>query len=143
MIARNRDLAGVKHLNRLEQVLARAELSQDCAEGLLLDEPGNVIEGTMTNVFTVARGVLLTPDLSHSGVVGVMRGLVLERAAALSIPCRVLAVKREDILKAEEVFLTNSIIGLWPVWRIDSRKYPVGPITRRIQEAISDAYCAD
>lgn len=143
MIARNRDLAGLKHLNRLEQVLARAELSKDCAEGLLLDEQGNVIEGTMTNVFTVSQGILATPDLSHSGVAGVMRGLVLERAAAISISCQVLTLKQQDILNAEEVFLTNSLIGLWPVCRIDSRKFPVGRITQRIQEAVRDAYCAD
>lgn len=143
MIARNRDLAGLKHLNRLEQVLARAELSQDCAEGLLLDEQGSVIEGTMTNVFTVSQGTLLTPDLSFSGVAGIVRELVLERAAALSIACRVLTLKPQDILNAEEVFLTNSLIGLWPVCRIESQKYPVGRITRRIQEAIGDAYCAD
>ena len=143
MISRNSALAGIKHLNRLEQVLARAELSKDYAEGLLLDEQGSVIEGTMTNVFTVSQGVLLTPDLSFSGVAGVMRGLVLERSAALSIACRAQNLKQQDILNAEEVFLTNSLIGLWPVCRIESRKYPVGRITRQIQEAIGDAYCAD
>lgn len=142
-LGRNGTLAGFKHLNRLEQVLARGELGNDCAEGLMLDELGEVIEGTMTNVFMVSRGNLLTPDLSHSGVEGVMRGLVLERAAALMIPCRVTALAREDVYSAEEVFLTNSLIGLWPVRRIETHEYPPGKITKKIQEAIGDAYCAD
>jgi 4-amino-4-deoxychorismate lyase len=143
LITRHNILAGLKHLNRLEQILARMELSGDCAEGLMQDETGHVIEGTMTNVFIVSRGALLTPDLKHSGVEGVMRGLVLERAPALSIDCRVAALKREDILDADEMFLTNSLIGAWPVRRIDSREYPVGGITQQIQEAVRNATVGD
>jgi 4-amino-4-deoxychorismate lyase len=97
----------------------------------------------MTNVFIVSRGALLTPDLKHSGVEGVMRGLVLERASALSIDCRAAGLKREHILDADEVFLTNSLIGAWPVRRIDSREYPVGGITQRIQEAVRNATVGD
>lgn len=143
LITRHNILAGLKHLNRLEQILARMELSGDCAEGLMQDETGHVIEGTMTNLFVVSRGTLLTPDLSLSGVVGVMRGLVLERAPALSLDCRITELKREDILDADEMFLTNSLIGVWPVRRIEAREYPAGPITRRIQEAMRDATVAD
>jgi 4-amino-4-deoxychorismate lyase len=76
-------------------------------------------------------------------VEGVMRGLVLERAPALSIGCRIAALKREDILDADEMFLTNSLIGVWPVRRIESREYPVGAVTRRIQEAVRDATVGD
>lgn len=143
MIGRNPALAGIKHLNRLEQVLARAELGKGIAEGLMLDEQGEVIEGTMSNVFTVSRHTLLTSDLTHSGVEGVMRALVLEQAAALPLPSRVTTLTREDILNAEEVFLTNSLIGLWPVRQIESKEYPTGSITKQLQEAIRDAYVAD
>jgi 4-amino-4-deoxychorismate lyase len=143
LLARHNVLAGLKHLNRLEQVLARRELSGDCVEGLMQDETGHVIEGTMTNLFVVSNGVLQTPDLSLCGVAGVMRELVLERAAALSIDCSVTGLKRENILDADEVFLTNCLVGVWPVRRIESREYPVGPITRRIQEAVRDATVAD
>jgi len=143
LITRHNILAGLKHLNRLEQVLARMELSGDCAEGLMQDETGHVIEGTMTNLFVVSGGTLLTPDLSLSGVAGVMRDLVLERAPALSLDCRIAGLKREHVLGADEMFLTNSLIGVWPVRRIESREYPVGPITRRIQEAVRDATVAD
>ncbi len=140
MISRNGTFAGLKHLNRLEQVRARMELDEDHAEGLMLDELGHVIEGTMTNLFVVRANELLTADLSHSGVAGVMRGLVLERAATVTPACRVTALNRETVLGAEEVFLTNSLIGLWPVRRIESKEYPVGPVTKRIQEVIRDAH---
>jgi 4-amino-4-deoxychorismate lyase len=143
LITRHNILAGLKHLNRLEQILARMELRDNCAEGLMQDETGHVIEGTMTNLFVVSLGTLLTPDLSLSGVAGVMRDLVLERASALSIDCRVAGLKRENILDADEVFLTNSLIGVWPVHRIDSREYPAGAVTRRIQEAVRDATVDD
>ena len=143
LITRHNILAGLKHLNRLEQILARMELKNDCTEGLMQDEAGHVIEGTMTNVFVASRGALLTPDLTHSGVEGVMRGLVLERAGALSIDCRITGLKRGDILGAEEIFLTNSLIGIWPVRQVESREYPAGAVTRRIQEAVRDATVAD
>lgn len=143
LITRHNILAGLKHLNRLEQILARMELKDSCTEGLMQDETGHVIEGTMTNLFVVSHGTLLTPDLKFSGVAGIMRGLVLERAPALSIDCRVTGIKRENILDADEVFLTNSLIGVWPVRRIDSREYPAGTVTRRIQEAVRDATVAD
>jgi 4-amino-4-deoxychorismate lyase len=109
----------------------------------MCDEFGRVIEGTMTNLFIVSRDSLLTPDLSHSGVEGIMRGLVLERAVELSLEARVMDINKSDILRADEVFLTNSLIGLWPVRRIEAKQYPLGRITQRIQEAIVDAYAAD
>ena len=140
LISRHNRLAGLKHLNRLEQVLARMELTDAYAEGLMHDETGHVVEGTMTNLFVVARDSLITPDLSHSGVEGVMRSVVLERAGALSIECRLSGLTREDFLAADEVFLTNSLIGLWPVHRIQTREYPVGRFTQRIQDAIRDAH---
>ncbi len=143
MLSRNRATAGIKHLNRLEQVLARAELEANCAEGLMSDESGQVIEGVMTNLFIVSQGVLLTPDLTHGGVEGVMRGLVLERAAAMAIETRTTEIRANDILQADEVFLTNSLIGLWPVRQIESKAYPAGRVTQRIREAIGDAIVAD
>jgi len=143
MISRNQATAGIKHLNRIEQVLARAELEKDCREGLMCDEFGRVIEGTMTNLFIVSQDRLLTPKLSYSGVEGIMRGLVLERAAELSLETRVIDINKSDVLQADEVFLTNSLIGLWPVRRIETKEYPLGRMTQRVQEAIVDAHAAD
>ena len=136
LLARQPALAGIKHLNRLEQVLARLEWQQDYDEGLMQDEDGFVIEGTMTNLFVVAQGSLLTPDLSRSGVEGVMRGLVIEHANALSLPHRIVKLARDDVWNAEEVFLTNSLIGLWPVRKIETQEYPIGKVTQRIQQAL-------
>jgi len=76
-------------------------------------------------------------------VEGIMRGLVLERAVELSLEARVTYINKSDILQADEVFLTNSLIGLWPVRRIEAKQYALGRITQRIQEAIVDAYAAD
>ncbi len=144
MLSRNPRLAGIKHLNRLEQVLARAEWRDEYAEGLMLDEGGLVIEATMSNLFLVRNGVLLTPELTTCGVEGIMRALVLEKAEALSLPCRVASVTQDDVFYAEELFLTNSLIGLWPVKKLDwntpergSKEYPVGKITQAIQEALA------
>jgi len=135
-------LAGLKHLNRLEQVLARAEWADEYAEGLMRDESGNIVEGTMTNLFLVREGTLATPALDRCGVEGVMRARVLERAARLGIRCRVNTIAPEQLEQADEVFLTNSLIGLWPVRRVEHRSYAVGDITRKIQQAIRDAHVA-
>ena len=134
-------LAGLKHLNRLEQVLARAEWDDEYAEGLMQDESGNIIEGTMTNVFLVEEGTLCTPDVTRCGVEGVMRGAVLEQAGCLGIACRVGPVTATQLEQADELFLTNSLIGLWPVRRIENRSYTIGQTTRKIQKAIRDAGC--
>lgn len=142
-ITRHPVLAGIKHLNRLEQVMARRELTADSAEGLMLDEQGHVIEGTMTNIFIVREGALFTPDLSHSGVEGVMRSLVLDRVSGLPMASSVAELTKTDLQQADEIFLTNSLIGLWPVRCLASREYPVGKHTRRIQEVIRDACCVD
>jgi 4-amino-4-deoxychorismate lyase len=135
-LARQPRLAGLKHLNRLEQVLARVELPPDCPEGLMCDDRDHVIEGTMTNLFAVYGGVLRTPDLSECGVEGVMRAEVLARAAALGLRCECAPITRAALARAEEIFLTNSLIGLWPVRRVEDKVYPVGPVTRRIQASL-------
>lgn len=140
-ISRNPALAGIKHLNRLEQVLARSEWQSEYAEGLMLDEEGNIIEGTMTNLFLCSQGTLLTPDLSRSGVTGIMRAAVLDRAKKMSLPCQVTSITHEMLNSAEEVFLTNSIIGIWPVRRIGSIQYDVGDTTRRLQKEIEVSHC--
>ncbi|WP_070886941.1 aminodeoxychorismate lyase [Pseudomonas sp. D1-3] len=127
-------LAGLKHLNRLEQVLARAEW-QDAgyAEGLMRDVSGRVIEGVFSNLFLVAGGVLVTPDLQRCGVAGVMRAELLEQAQALGIACQVRDIELDELLGAEEVFLCNSLYGVWPVRQLQGRHWPVGPLTRKLQ----------
>lgn len=109
-------LAGIKHLNRLENVLARSEWdTPEIAEGLMLDTQGNLIEGTMSNVFFVKQGVLCTPSLQQCGVAGIMRGLILATAQAEKIPCKIAEFSLNDLYAAKEVFLSNSLIGIWSV----------------------------
>jgi 4-amino-4-deoxychorismate lyase len=141
-LARQPRLAGIKHLNRLEQVLARAEWQEDYAEGLMCDTDGLVIEGTMTNLFVVvADGTVVTPDLSQSGVAGVMRAQVLDSAASNGMTCSTRAVTTEMVESAQELFLTNSLIGIWPVRRIEARQYVVGQISQALQAALHTADC--
>lgn len=118
-------LAGIKHLNRLENVLARAEWKDPAiAEGLLLDETGNVIEGTRCNVFIVEGDTLVTPDLSRCGVAGVTRDLVIAAAGRNRLRCAIESISRARLEAADEVLLVNSLIGVWPVAVLEQRRWP-------------------
>jgi 4-amino-4-deoxychorismate lyase len=129
-LGRNRALAGIKHLNRLDQVLARSEWEDPyIAEGLMLDDDGHVIAGTMSNLFIVTAQGLHTPILTACGVAGVMRSVILELAAELDIAWQEAPLRLQDLHRAEEVFLTNALIGIWPVCRIEQRDYSVGSLT--------------
>jgi len=124
-------LAGVKHLNRLEQVLARGEWSDPAiSEGLMQDSDGRVVEGVMSNLFVVKDGEVTTPDLARCGVAGVMRGLLLESA-------RIADLTLSEVRGADELFLTNSLIGLWPVRQFDGQVFVVGPVTKRWAAALA------
>ncbi|MEW6563463.1 MAG: aminodeoxychorismate lyase [Pseudomonadota bacterium] len=134
-------LAGIKHLNRLENVLAAAEWSDSSvAEGLLCDLDGHVIEGTRTNLFFVQAGKLHTPDLSRCGVAGTQRDRVMEWAARNGIPCLTGHYTLEDVFDAEEVFLVNSLIGLWPVRELSGVTWKTGRMTADIQKELIDAF---
>lgn len=137
----NPALAGIKHLNRLEQVLARNEWhNHDYAEGLMCDAQGNVIEGTMSNIFIVRDKILVTPSLAACGVAGIMRGWVMAKANELEIKVHEATLSLEDILQADEVLLTNSLIGLWPVRRFESRNFQTGPIYQTLLEYLLKTY---
>ena len=127
-------LAGLKHLNRLEQVIARAEWQDDeHAEGLMLDISGRVIEGVFSNLFLVHNGMLLTADLKRCGVAGVMRAEILAQAHALGTPVVVADISLEQLQRADEVFVCNSVYGIWPVRGCAAMSWPVGPLTRKLQ----------
>lgn len=130
-------LAGVKTLNRLENVLARNEWSDsDVHEGLLADAAERLIEGTMSNVFVAKGGVVATPDLSRCGVIGAQRERIRALLEAEGIECRVRDVATGELEECDEVFLSNSLIGLWPVRRFEERRWKPGPIARRLQALI-------
>jgi len=132
-------LAGLKHLNRLEQVLARAEWQDaECAEGLMLDGSGRVIEGVYSNLFIVSAGQLVTADLARCGVAGVMRAELLAQAATHGIESVVRDIRYPELLAADEVFLCNSVYGVWPVRALQTHDWPVGPLTRKLQAIARD-----
>ena len=127
-------LAGLKHLNRLEQVLARAEWQDsEHAEGLMRDGQGRVVEGVYSNLFLVRDGVLLTADLSRCGVAGVMRSALLKQARAMAIAVQVRDVAYDELEQADEVFVCNSVYGVWPVRAIAALNWSPGPLTRKLQ----------
>lgn len=142
-LSRNPRLTGIKHLNRLEQVLARAEWDNPAiAEGLMLDEDDHLIEATAANIFVVRDGELLTPALHDCGVAGVMRAAVMELARSAGVPSRECMLNLDDARGAEEIFLTNSVIGVWPVRELDNVSKPIGRITRRIAALLAQHYPA-
>lgn len=130
-------LAGIKHLNRLAQVIARNEWRDpNIAEGLMCDHADRLIEATGSNIFLVEDNVLRTPDLTDAGVPGVMRRRILQVAAAMGIETRIGSESLQTLKSADEVFLSNSIAGIWPVRQFENTRYLVGPVTRRLQSAI-------
>ncbi len=132
-------LAGIKHLNRLENVMARQEWNDaSIAEGLLLDSEGYVIGGTMTNLFMLKSNELWTPDLTRCGVAGVQRKRVLEQAAASDIPCAERNILLEQLLQADEIFITNSVIGVWQVREIGQNRWKKGVFTPKVRQWLNE-----
>ena len=131
------ELAGMKHLNRLEQVLARSEWQgAEWDEGLVCDFDGHLIEGTMSNLFIVTRdGRLLTPELSRCGVAGVCREFIISRAESLGLSV-VTGFYRLQDLDVVEMFLCNSVNGVWPVTECVEHRWDIGPVTARIRDCL-------
>jgi 4-amino-4-deoxychorismate lyase len=130
----NPALAGIKHLNRLEQVLARAEWTDpDIQEGIMLDMNDHVIEGTMTNLFYTKNNTLYTSSLDRSGVAGIMRSIIMTISSDHNLSVMEHTFTKDELLSADEVFVCNSIVGIWPIKQIASASFPVGLITRQIQ----------
>lgn len=128
-------LAGIKHLNRLEQVLARAEWSDPAiAEGLLCDMHGRAISAVSANLFAVVDGVPVTPSLERCGVAGVARAEVLD----VLPQTQVRDLPLDDCLRASELFLTSSVRGILPVQAVGDNVYGPGPVTRAMQAHWAD-----
>jgi 4-amino-4-deoxychorismate lyase len=131
-LAAGATLAGLKHLNRLEQVLGAGEWPDgDVTEGLMLDIDGYVIEGTRSNLFFVRNGRLHTPDLSRCGIDGIMRQVLLQRYGN---DAQTGYYTLADLHMADEVFVSNSVIGVWPLLSLQSGgdriEWALGPVAR-------------
>lgn len=136
-------LAGIKHLNRLEQVLAKNELSDTIfTEGITVDYNGQIIEGSSSNLFFVKNGSLYTPILDNCGVKGTLRSLVIQTAGQNQIPISVGKYTLSDLRQASELFFTNSITGIYPVSKLtfsenDSIVYETISIMSRLSRVIN------
>lgn len=130
-------LAGLKHLNRLHQVLARAEVDAAGAdEGLCLDAAGRVACATAANVFAQVDGALRTPAVDEAGVAGACRAALLADPA-FGPTVRVGALSPQEIGRASEVFLTNAVRGVMPVASIDGRAIGRGGAAAAARAALS------
>ena len=128
-------LAGIKHLNRLEQVLASRDWPEDQHEALMCDTDGRVICGTRSNLFFVIDNILVTPDVSLAGVAGMMRGKLIGLAREKGLGCEIGLVAPDELRHATECFVSNSLIGIWPVRRIGGMELPApGPVTRQLMD---------
>lgn len=129
-------LAGLKHLNRLEQVVARAEWQDPSIhEGLLLDAEDFVVSAISSNLFLVSGGRLLTPRLDRCGVRGVMRRAIFN---AFRDRCEQRRITLDMLPEADEVFVCNAVRGVFPVTRIDHWEYEIGPVTREVQHWLGE-----
>ena len=119
-------LAGIKHLNRLEQVLAANEWDHaNTMEGLMLDIDKNVISGTMSNLFLVFPDKqLFTSDISFCGIQGIVRQYILDHCVDIAYSCAVKNLSLEDVYSASEMFFCNSVAGIMPVDQLSDHKFP-------------------
>lgn len=138
-LSANSALAGIKHLSRLEYVLAAHSMAPGFEGlGLLLGEQQQVIECLHHNIFICREGRLLTPLLTQYGVEGVMRRWIIEVGAPqLGIAVEEQNLALSDLYRAEEVFICNAVRGVWPVSGLAQNCWSPGTITRRIQAQIA------
>ncbi len=140
-VSRNSALAGLKHLNRLDQVMASIELPATAQEGLMCEESGLLIEGVKSNVFLYRDGHWRTPSLVYSGVAGVMRAQIIDFCRAQDPDSVVIEdIDFGAIASAEEVFVCNSVLGIWPVtevqWDNSVLGFAIGKHTRHLQHKL-------
>lgn len=137
-------LAGVKHLNRLELVMASREWPNNAEEVLLNDEQGRPHCGSRSNLFWVSDGQLRTPSLESSGVAGMTRSKLLELAAELGVAVRIGAGSWEELESSEEAFVCNSLIGIWPLRMLGRRSWAApGPLTQALMDGLKHPRLAD
>ncbi len=132
-LSHNPALAGIKHLNRLEQVLAADELNKALYdEGLMLDVHGSVIEGISSNLFILQKNTLVTPSLKNCGVAGVMRAFVLQKLATeMGIAVEETRLTLQDCINAGGIFICNSVMGVLPVQSIG-----VSPVVQHTETTV-------
>ena len=142
-VSLNPRLAGIKSLNRLDSVLASSELGTAFDEGFLSDIEGNVIEGTMSNVFAVLDDALVTPDLSRCGVNGIIREQIIDIALKNNIKLVTRSITRDELLDSREIFVCNSVIGVCGVKQLEQQLYNTDTMTKTINKILDSRVEAD
>ena len=130
----NRSLAGMKHLNRLENVRAKQCLEDGFYEAVMKDDRGQVIEAIQSNLFWVKKGILYTPAIIRAGVQGSLRSQVIQQYAGVII---IAEFSEEALIDADEIFLCNALSGIIPVTRFHSDRLAIGPVTLQLMEQIN------
>jgi len=138
-------LVSIKSTNYLENILAKEEANRnDAEEGLWLNTKGYISEGTMSNLFFIKDETLFTPSLASGCLPGTRRQLILDLARSLQIPTHEGLFPCSNLLAADEVFMTNALMGIMPVRQVDDLPFPVAPLgmkksgMRRLSLAFSD-----
>lgn len=128
-------LAGLKHLNRLNQVFARIELEKTSYfEGLVCNQDGHVREVIASNIFIVRKGKIITPPLTDCGVEGTVRAKIIHLFENSNTPIIIDNFTPNELLLADEIFITNSLLGVCPVINVSGSSFPIGEQTRRISD---------
>lgn len=134
--ATNQLLSEIKHCNRLEQILARTHLkTQEC---IMLDPQAQVISASQGNIFAFKNGVLLTPGLSECGIEGTRRQVIIELARGLGISVEICSLSVAELLACDEVFISNSVMGIKPIRQINEQKYSQHQLTTQLQNAFNE-----
>ncbi len=129
-------LAGIKHLNRLEQVLARAEWDDaSIHEGLLCDMRGRVVGATSANLFALHDGRWLTPPVADCGIAGTCRAWLLENITTSAEA----ELDRADVESADALILCNSVRGILPVAAMGERRWASDPYASALRHALAAA----
>lgn len=141
-LSHNPRLAKIKHLNRLEHILAAQSVDlQPGQQGLISDSDGYLVETLHHNLFLVRDGHLVTPELARCGVEGVLRAAIIEFfGPQLAIPVVVENIRPSDLQAADEVFICNSVHGITPVIQWQNCSWPTGELTRQLMHTISQQW---
>ncbi|MGE4569971.1 MAG: endolytic transglycosylase MltG [Gammaproteobacteria bacterium] len=134
--ASNPKLAGIKHCNRLEQILARADLKGD--EGIMLDEDGNIISVTQGNIFSIYANTLHTPRLDKCGIEGTRRAIILEIASELGMQINVGPLSVDGLMESDEVFISNSVMEIQSITQIGDMSFASNGVTGLIRTAFEE-----
>ena len=138
-LSKNFFLKGLKHLNRIDSVLLTDEIdNKGNFEGVVIDENDNVIEGMMSNIFFIKKKILYTPKINFFGIEGIMRQIILEKFSNLFDQIIVEPINKRKLANFDNVFISNSIMGVIPVNKIEKNNYRVSSLMTRINNELKN-----